>query len=196
VANAEQPLSRDQRRLRSRERILEAARTLFIKLGYDRTTIRAVGNLAGVDPALVMQHFGSKEGLFRQAVRTEAAEPAAEGPEQLVEELLKRYGVKLETLPRTSLALLRSMLTHPAATEYARDGLGAQADQVSVAISGDDARLRAELIVTSLLGAIIGRHLLELDALRTAAPEQIIARLRPAFQSLTSGEGAAGTTDD
>jgi AcrR family transcriptional regulator len=65
----EQPTTRDERRKRTEAAILEAARALFAETGYERATIRAVAGAAGVDPALVMQHFGSKEGLFAAAAR-------------------------------------------------------------------------------------------------------------------------------
>ena len=65
----EEPLTRDERRRRSEATILQAARALFAESGFERTTIRAVAARAGLDPALVMQHYGSKEGLFAAAAR-------------------------------------------------------------------------------------------------------------------------------
>src|SRR6187402_391316 len=52
----------------SRGAVLEAARSRFARFGYDGTTIRGVAADAGVDPALVMQFYGSKEGLFAAAI--------------------------------------------------------------------------------------------------------------------------------
>ena len=63
------PLTRDARRRRSEAAILKAAQELFAETGFERTTIRAVAARAGLDPALVMQHYGSKEGLFAAAAR-------------------------------------------------------------------------------------------------------------------------------
>ncbi|MFD9659211.1 helix-turn-helix domain-containing protein [Streptomyces mirabilis] len=34
--------------------------TLFAERGFDRTTIRDIGERAGVDPALIARYFGSK----------------------------------------------------------------------------------------------------------------------------------------
>src|ERR687883_609279 len=47
--------------------IVQAARERFAAEGYDRATIRAVAADAGIDPALVMRYYGSKEGLFAAA---------------------------------------------------------------------------------------------------------------------------------
>ncbi|WP_279583306.1 helix-turn-helix domain-containing protein [Fodinicola feengrottensis] len=63
----EQRVSRADRRRNTQERILAEARGLFAERGYERTTIRAVATAAQVDPALVMQYFGSKEELFGRA---------------------------------------------------------------------------------------------------------------------------------
>src|SRR5262245_65117897 len=52
----------------SREQIAEAARSLFAELGYERTSFRRIASAAGVDPALVVHFYGSKEDLFRQVM--------------------------------------------------------------------------------------------------------------------------------
>ena len=47
----------------SRQAILDAARARFAEDGYAMTTIRKIATDAGVNPALIMQFFGSKEDL-------------------------------------------------------------------------------------------------------------------------------------
>lgn len=49
--------------LTARARIRDAAVLLFGRQGFDRTPVRAVAEAAGVSAALVLHHFGSKEGL-------------------------------------------------------------------------------------------------------------------------------------
>ena len=56
----------------ARQDILDAAVHLFAERGYDRTTLRAVTDTAGVDVALVKHYFGGKEGLFDEAVTRHA----------------------------------------------------------------------------------------------------------------------------
>src|SRR5690606_11899482 len=65
---------------RSEARILEAARSLFAEVGYERATIRAVAGAAGVDPALVMQYFGGKQELFQRAVQVTPGHASDAGP--------------------------------------------------------------------------------------------------------------------
>src|SRR3954467_7363828 len=76
------PRSRADQRRGTEARILAAARDRFAESGYQRTTIRSVAALAGVDPGLVMHYFGSKAGLFSRAAA--AAGPAL--PEGTAEE--------------------------------------------------------------------------------------------------------------
>src|SRR5882672_5074659 len=52
----------------TRSDILTAARLRFGSDGYERTTLRAVAADVGVDPALVIRYFGSKQELFAAAV--------------------------------------------------------------------------------------------------------------------------------
>src|SRR4051812_50074845 len=52
----------------TRDAIAEAARRQFAELGYDRATVRGIASEAGVDAALVMRFYGSKESLFREVM--------------------------------------------------------------------------------------------------------------------------------
>lgn len=51
--------------LTTRARIRDAALALFGAHGFDGTSVRAIAASAGVSAALVMHHFGSKDGLRR-----------------------------------------------------------------------------------------------------------------------------------
>jgi AcrR family transcriptional regulator len=55
----------------SRERLLRAAAALFGERGYDRTRSRDIGELAGVDPAMIARYFGGKAQLFIAVLRAE-----------------------------------------------------------------------------------------------------------------------------
>ncbi|MFG3140512.1 TetR family transcriptional regulator [Streptomyces sp. NPDC048211] len=137
------PTSRADRRRATEARILDSARELFAAKGFDRTTIRAVAAAAGVDPALVMQYFGSKRGLFSQSVQAPPPAPrtseegVAGGREELLDHLLATLGVKLGGLPDGTLAMLRSMLTDPTAADHAREALDRQITGIGDALSAD-----------------------------------------------------------
>ncbi|GAA4055053.1 TetR/AcrR family transcriptional regulator [Nonomuraea soli] len=174
--------TRAERRAASEQRILEAARLLFAERGFERTTIRAVATAAQVDPALVMQRFGSKQELFTRAVEhTTAQTPQEDDP---VEHVLGTLGWKLGELPPESLAMLRSMLTHPEAASTARAALAGQIERIGSSLGGDDASLRAALMTVIMLGVTVGHQLLELEELRDVPPEEIARLLRPCLQEL------------
>ena len=66
------PAGRSGRRrgtTQTREAIALAAQTQFAELGYDRATFRSIATAAGVDPALVVHFFGSKEQLFHEVMQ-------------------------------------------------------------------------------------------------------------------------------
>jgi AcrR family transcriptional regulator len=52
----------------TRSAIIAEARRQFGEAGYAPTTLRSVAAGAGVDPRLVLHYFGSKRGLFQEAV--------------------------------------------------------------------------------------------------------------------------------
>ncbi|MFF4284352.1 MULTISPECIES: TetR/AcrR family transcriptional regulator [unclassified Streptomyces] len=182
--------SRAERRQATEARILDHARELFAEKGFDRTTIRAVAAAASVDPALVMRYFGSKRELFTQAVQALPAPPTTPDADALVDQLLATLGLKLGGLPEGTLAMMRSMLTDPAAAEHVRSALGRQINGIGAAMpAAEDPELRAALVVTTLLGVTIGHQLLGLAPLRDATADQIAALLRPAIKALAEPPG-------
>lgn len=48
----------------SHDRILEAAKSLFARHGYENTSTVAIARLAGTSESQLMKHFGCKEGLL------------------------------------------------------------------------------------------------------------------------------------
>ena len=57
----------------TRERLLDAAETLFGEQTFDTVSLRDITRKAGVAVALASYHFGSKEALFRECVARRAA---------------------------------------------------------------------------------------------------------------------------
>jgi AcrR family transcriptional regulator len=54
----------------TRERILTAAERLFADRGYEATSVRAIVAKARVNQAAINYHFGGKDGLYREVLRT------------------------------------------------------------------------------------------------------------------------------
>ncbi len=65
----EEPVKATRRRRgEPRRLLLDAARELFARQGFTNTTAREIADLAGVSEPLLFRHFGSKVGLFREAL--------------------------------------------------------------------------------------------------------------------------------
>lgn len=63
----------DEGDLTAKANVRNAALRLFAERGHDAVTVREIAAAAGVSPALVVHHFGSKDGL-RAAVDSYAAQ--------------------------------------------------------------------------------------------------------------------------
>lgn len=179
--------NRAEQRRRTEARILAAASGLFVASGYERTTIRAVAQAAGVDAGLVMHYFGSKQELFEKVTQGAGPLPDLTGPpSQVAEQVLAQLADSLETEPVQSLAVLRSMLTHPEAAHSLGERTIRYRTQLAGAISAPDADLRAALIIAIIMGVAVDRHLLKTGGLDAATPEEITNLLRPILHTLTS----------
>ncbi|HWG13859.1 MAG TPA: TetR family transcriptional regulator [Streptosporangiaceae bacterium] len=181
--------SRAEQRRRTEARILAAAAELFVASGYERTTVRAIAQAAGVDGGLVMHYFGSKQELFERVTHGAGPLPELSGPpSQVAEQVLAQLADSLETEPVQSLAVLRSMLTHPEAANRLGERTLRYRAQLASAIPAPDADLRAALISAIILGVAVDRHLLKTGGLDSATPDEIIRLLRPVVHILTTSE--------
>jgi AcrR family transcriptional regulator len=70
-----------------RERLLQAARELFLRYGYRAVSSRQIGAAAGVNFAMIRYYFGGKPGLYREILQgvlppeiTEALQGGRGGP--------------------------------------------------------------------------------------------------------------------
>ena len=188
-----EPTSREERRRRTEACILQEARRLFAEEGFERATIRAVAGRTGVDPALVMQYFGNKEGLFAAAMKgahgggTARTAPREEIPSAVLHDVLAKF----ETDDReAAVALLRNFLTHPEANRIMRDEvLCSVIKDLARTIGGTDAELKAALLMSCVAGMALARYVLELPGLAGADRADVERLLRPALQALLGESG-------
>lgn len=178
--------SRDAKRAQTAERIREAAREQFGANGYEGTTIRSIAAAAGIDPSLVMQHFGSKAALFATAVQLPAVSDGG-GERAAADHLLDVLGIRFDALPAETAALVRSMLTVPEAADTMRGYLDERVENLARSLDGDDARLRALMTVSGILGITITQHFLRLSAFEGASRDDLLRAARGWVESLTTG---------
>lgn len=192
-------LSREERRHRTEAAILTAARTQFSAAGYERTTIRSVAAAAGIDPALVMQHFGSKERLFAEAARWPVEQErvlsatAADLPRAALEDAFGHFETSSDQ--ESAAALMRNCLTHPSAATVMRDEV--MCDRIAAirsAMDGPDAELRASLFGACMMGLMMTRYLIQSEPLASAAREDVVRLFEPVLRALV--EPPTGPSQD
>lgn len=184
-----EPTTRAERRAATAARILEAAQTEFGTHGT-KATIRGIARRAGVDPSLVLQHYGSKDALFSLAVQ-----PAAEiAEDEVAGHLHAVLDARLQELPDSTRALVRSMFTSEAAASLMRTYLDERVDALAASSDAEDAELRATIVVSSILGITIARHIVGLPGFDTDgddAAADAAAVIEPWLTSLmTAGQVA------
>jgi AcrR family transcriptional regulator len=175
----------------TRRRILAVARQAFATRGYDATSLRAIATQAQVDPALVIHYFGTKEGLFVSATGLPAELPGileslAALPDHDFARVLVQSYVKLIDSDKSRnaiIALVRSAVSNEKAATVLRDLLTSGLLRViAQRISQPDAQLRASLVAAHLIGIATQRHVIRLEPLVKASPDEIAALAAPAIE--------------
>lgn len=174
----------------TREKILAAARFHFSEAGYEGATIRAIAGEAGVDPALVLHYFGSKEGVFVAAVEF-PIDPAevlpgllAPGLEGLGERLVRFFlGAWDSPAGSPLLGLIRSVVGNERAAALVRDFVSREVlGRIAEALELDQPQLRASLAASQLIGLAMLRYVVKLEPLAAAEPDEVAAWLGPTLQ--------------
>lgn len=172
---------------RTRAAILDAARRLFAERGHAATTVRDVAAAAGVDPALVIRYFGSKDELFVRAADFELNLPALAkaNPAQAGEALVRHFlGIWEGSQANMGMAVL---LRSAASNEMSRQKLlEVFAGEVLPAIAKlgprSSAERRAALVATQLLGLALCRYVLRIPAVTQMKPEEVVKFIGPTIQ--------------
>jgi AcrR family transcriptional regulator len=161
----------------TKEALLGAAQSLFGERGFEATTIRDIGERAGVDPALIARYYGSKADLYIAAVVAEGQtdQHELEQLSDVAEALIARtdrhgLGPVTQALIRSDTtdeirqaaqAHLTRRIVTPLSAEMTRRGL-------------DRPRLRAELAASALLGLNLGRALGWFPDVRSVPKDELV----------------------
>lgn len=174
-----------------RDAVLDAARAAFHAKGYARTSMKSVAAVAGVAPEVVGRYYQSKDRLFAAAMRL-PYDPASAIPE-LVAPGLDGMGerltrITLETLgdPETRDDLI-ALARAGASTGKAASGIKGfveegVVDRLAVIIGVPDARLRANLITSYLLGIAINRYVVRLEPIASMSEDDVVRLVAPTVQ--------------
>lgn len=198
-APAHSPAKRGRRQgpTRTREAVLDAARRCFGKLGYEKATLRRIAAKAGVDPALVLQFFTSKEQLFRTAVRLPPAPSAlqvaglTDTSRDLGSRVLHAYLHLWESPDAgdTLTALLVSAGTRPDALQAIRHHLRDYTIQPVAAEIGPDAQqTRIALTTSQLVGIAYVRYVMRTGPLAETSVDRLVELIAPIINHYLTGD--------
>ncbi|HXH95863.1 MAG TPA: TetR family transcriptional regulator [Gaiellaceae bacterium] len=175
---------------RTRDEIAAAARMQFAEHGYEAATFRGIATAAGVDPALVVHFYGSKEDLFREVMQlppavSDALVGVAQEPrEQMGQRLAELVIAALEN-PATRPVLLgriRSASSNPVAAGLVREMVTRDLSALTQAIGGDRPDERAVLLGAQVVGIALARYVVRVEPLASLPLDDVIELVAPAFQ--------------
>jgi AcrR family transcriptional regulator len=170
AADGPEPVRRRRDAGTTRERLLTAAIELFAERGFDRATVRDIGERAGVDPALIARYFGGKTELYIETLqhRTDRKDGDLLDSErlgQLIDRMTRQHpGPILQAAVRShddakaqsaAVAELHRALIAPLTERFVREGRR-------------DPELRAEVVVAAFVGISLARSIGTLAELANA----------------------------
>lgn len=173
---------------RARDATIAAAAELFAERGYNEVTIRDIAQLANLSPAMIIKCFGSKQNLFHEVATVRPLSlpdiPDSELGESLVRDLFDRYHANaVEPIARAFMLRFTAPEPDSVRKKFAKGYF----DPLTERLGGDDdARLRAELAVSALVG--LAATLRIFDAVVTSErADEVLHRYGTIVQRLLDG---------
>ncbi len=174
---------------------MDAARHEFARQGYERATIRAIAQRAGVDPATIYHFFEDKAALLRAAVEFPVAagvldevlgsDPPPSGSEVL-ETVLSLW--QDPAVAERLSALLRVAVTHPDGSAAVGDLLERSVlGPLRARIGGDHADLRAGLVASQIAGLALLRLVIPFGPITDASVPELVSAIAPTIERYLSG---------
>jgi AcrR family transcriptional regulator len=174
----------------SKESLLQAAQELFGQRGFERTTIRDIGERAGVDAALIARYFGSKADLYIAAVVAEdgrehhpegfaglvqmadavVSRADDHGPGPIMQALI--HLDPADDIRRAALQRVWRRLVEPLVGEMMGSGV-------------DRPELRAEIAVAALLGISLSRSLGWFEEVQALPKDELVTLIAEILQEVT-----------
>ncbi|WP_410672882.1 TetR family transcriptional regulator [Amycolatopsis sp. cmx-4-68] len=183
----EQPAERGRRRdsAATRRALLDAAAELFAERGFDRTTVRDIAKLAGVNQSLLFRYFGSKEALFEAVIARNGREQlATTPPARLLSASLRGMLAPEGTRNRALETYLRSSGNDSAAAAIRRELGQEYARALATLTDAPDAELRADLALAWLMGIALVREVTGKEPLASADPDDVCRLVLTATRTL------------
>ena len=179
-----------------RERLLDAARTLFTSQDFSTITVKDIAAQAGVDPGLVSYYFGGKAGLFREAMSMPrnpsklVLDTLNEGINGAGERVLQSVFTQWDiagTSEQSGKVLISSLLSSPDTLTTFQKWL--EDDIIELAsrkLTGENTRARAAAATGIVFQIIALRYIIKVEPLTSLPDDEIITLYAPLIQNLLS----------
>lgn len=187
----------------TRDQVLHAAQLRFAREGFAATSIRKIAVDAGVDPALVMQFFKSKDALFAASLAIsedvqDRISAAFDGPRDqigvtLTQNFLSLWEEGADVGPL--MATLRGAATNDFAAEQLRTFIQARFLQVIGPKFGEgpDKATRAAVATSMLMGLVLARDMIGVPIVANLSREDIARMIGGAIQTILEGDANSGS---
>lgn len=181
----------------TRDRILEHARELFSRNGFDKTSIRAIATAAGVDGALVHHYYGTKQQLFAAAIAIpidpmQIIGPLRQTPVDEIGSVLPALLLPLwdSEIGKGFIATLRSILgggdvnlVRSFLQEIITVEIGSRVDDPV-----GSGPYRVQFVASQLVGVVVARYILELEPFASLPPDVVAKTIAPNLQRYLTGD--------
>jgi AcrR family transcriptional regulator len=164
---------------------MRAAREVFVEVGYDRAGIRDIGARAGVDARLIGRYFGSKEGLFTEAVDLAFAKTMMMGPGHNRE---AARALLAEGVPEPADGMLLALRSagNERAAAIMRESLERNYQRVVTdELAGPAAAGRAALLIAICSGVQLMRDVIGVGALTAEGVADLVPYLEAALDAVS-----------
>lgn len=171
----------------TRDAIAAAATDMFAEHGYDGASVRAIAGEAGIDPALVIRHFGSKEELFLEVMQAgPGIREVIHGPIDAVGRRMVAYFLSEEGAQfRNAILPLTQAAHHPRiGKELHQRSKELFMDPLAERLEGEDREVRVMLAAAQMSGLLNALFVQRRDELITASGEKIIEIYGDAMQAV------------
>jgi AcrR family transcriptional regulator len=146
----------------TRAAILEAAKMLFARVGYDHTSLRDIAVESNADAALVKRYFGGKEALFKAALEASFRPDSLKGRDRAT--FAREVATMMAGTPHADEARNHTFqfLLRAAASPTTAPMLNAAMQErflgpIRAWIGGDEAPARARVLAAVYIGLLVER---------------------------------------
>lgn len=181
----------------TREAILNAARSRFAKVGFDKASIRSIAAEAGVDSALVHHYFGTKQRLFVAVVElpidpTVIFEPLSSTPVDRLGEGILRAVVGAWDSPAGvgAIAAFRSVIAGADSSLFRTFLLDIALKDVRERVDSPkgSGQKRIALVASHMIGLLAARKVVHIEPLVSMSIDELVALIGPTLQRYLTGE--------